>query len=90
MRLLSLLLTGLIVVAGLVGAVFLMGFALVLFILRRLFGRPAATPHFQWSARTSMRPGPAARPTHRADPNVIDVETTEVKGSAHSQPRLDG
>lgn len=88
MRLLNLLFAGLFIVAGLIGAIFLMMLGFVAFVFRRLFGRPAATPTFQWSARVNGRPaGGSAR---RADPGVIDVEATEVKdSSAPAQPRLD-
>ncbi len=65
-------------IAGLIGTVFLVGFGLVVFVLSRLFGRPAQMPRFQASFRTS-RPGAAARSERRADPSVIDVEATEVK-----------
>lgn len=87
MRIFNLLLAGLVIVAGLIGAIFLMVLGFVAFVLRRLFGRPAAAPSFQWSARVNGRP--TGGQTRRADPNVIDVVATEVKDTS-AQPRLDG
>ncbi len=68
----------LVVIAGLIGAAVLVVFGLVVFVLSRLFGRPAQMPRFQASFRSS-RPGAAAGPARRTDPNVIDVVATEVK-----------
>ena len=75
MRIIQFILTGLIVAAGLIGALLLMAVGLVSFVLNRLFGRAATMPRFQ-------RPAPSnpARPAYsnRSD-DVIDVVTTEVK-----------
>lgn len=83
MRLLNLLLAGLIVVAGLIGALFLMALGFISFVLRRLFGQPAPAPTFQWSARVNGRQ--AGGQTRRTDPNVIDVVATEVKDAPSIQ-----
>lgn len=70
------ILTSLIVVAGLIGAVFLMLFGLVIFVLNRLFGRAAPMPRFPASFRTA-RPGQSR--TRQPAGDVIDVVATEVK-----------
>jgi hypothetical protein len=75
MRFLRLLITSLIVAAGLVGAVLLVVFGFVIFVLSRLFGRQAPMPRFQATFRTSRPPAPRRPP---AD-DVIDVVATQVK-----------
>ena len=74
MRILNLVIAGLILLAGVIGALLLMAIGLVSFILRRLLGRPATVPRFQRPARPT-----AARPPRAGDGEVIDVVTTEVK-----------
>lgn len=88
MPLIRFILTSLIVVAGLIGAVLLMLFGLVVFVLNRLFGRSTSMPRFQASFRTA-RPG-QPRPRQPAG-DVIDVVATKVNdGSAGAPPRLNG
>lgn len=79
------LITTLVLIAGLVGAAFLVVFGLVVYLFNRLFGRATPMPRFQATFRTSR---PAAR---RAPPagDVIDVVATEVKDTS-AQPRLNG
>jgi hypothetical protein len=75
-RILRLLITSLVILAGLFGALLLMIIGLVSFLLSRLFGRAAPMPRFQASFRTA-RPGqPRTRPPAG---DVIDVVATEVK-----------
>jgi len=86
MRFVQFVIASLVVIAGLVGALLLVVVGFVLFVLRRLFGRPAAMPQFQASFRRA--PGRPASP--RRD-DVIDVIATDVKAdSARSQSRLNG
>ena len=73
MRLLRFVITGLAVVASLLGALALVVIGFVVFVLLRLFGRPAALPRFQ----RPVRPGPA-RPTYSNRDEVIDVTATRV------------
>lgn len=73
MRLLRFVITGLAVVASLLGALALVVIGFVVFVLLRLFGRPAALPRFQRPARF----GPA-RPAYSNRDEVIDVTTTRV------------
>jgi|JI8StandDraft_1071087.scaffolds.fasta_scaffold274066_2 hypothetical protein len=73
MRLLRFVITGLAVVASLLGALALVVIGFVVFVLLRLFGRPAALPRFQRPARS----GPA-RPAYSNRDEVIDVTTTRV------------
>jgi hypothetical protein len=74
MPLLRFIFTSLAVLAGLIGALALMMIGFVVFVLLRLFGRPATRPQF----RRPSRPNPA-RPAYSARDDVIDVVTTEVK-----------
>jgi hypothetical protein len=81
------IITVFVLIAGLVGAAFLVVFGLVVFIFNRLFGRSTPMPRFQASFRTS---GPAPKRAPRQG-DVIDVVATEVKdGSTRAQPRLNG
>jgi hypothetical protein len=81
------LITTVVLIAGLIGAAFLVVLGLVVFIFNRLFGRAAPMPRFQGSFRTSQ-PAPKRAPPQG---DVIDVVATEVKDdSARAQPRLDG
>jgi hypothetical protein len=81
------LITTVVLIAGLIGAAFLVVFGLVIFIFNRLFGGAAPMPRFQATFRTSRPAQTRARPPQG---DVIDVVATEVKdGSAHTQPRLD-
>lgn len=77
MRCVQFVIASLVVIAGLVGALLLVAVGFAFFVVRRLFGRPAAMPRFQASIRrTSARPADS----NRAD--VIDVTATEVKDPA--------
>ena len=80
MRFLRFLITGLVILAGLVGAALLVVVGFVFFVLNRLFGRTTAMPRFRATFRTSGSPPPRAAP--RGD--FIDVVATEVK----DQPTL--
>ena len=73
MRLLRFVITGLAVVASLLGALALVVIGFVVFVLLRLFGRPAALPRFQRPARC----GPA-RPAYGNRGEVIHVTATRV------------
>jgi hypothetical protein len=68
MRIFNFIVTTVAVVLGLLGALFLMTLGLLIYALRRLFGRPAALPSFQRPAR----PTPA-RPAYSSRDDVIDV-----------------
>jgi hypothetical protein len=74
MRLLRFVITSLAVVAGLIGALAVLAIGFVVFVLLRLFGRPAVRPQFR-------RPVPhnPAPPAYSARDDVIDVVATEVK-----------
>jgi hypothetical protein len=74
MRLFQFIVASLVVVAGLIGGLLLVTFGFVLFVFRRLFGRPAARPRFQ----RSFRPA-ATRPAYANRDDVIDVVTTPAK-----------
>jgi hypothetical protein len=74
MRFLRLLIAGLVILAGLVGAALLVVVGFVFFLLNRLFGRPTAMPRFRATFHTS-RPVPPCT-SQRED--VIDVVTTDV------------
>jgi hypothetical protein len=74
MRLLRFIITSLAILAGLIGALALMMIGFVVFVLLRLFGRPATRPQFRRPARTNP-----ARPAYSTRDDVIDVVTTEVK-----------
>ena len=74
MRLLRFIITSLAVLAGLIGALAVVAIGFVVFVLARLFGRPATRPQF----RRSAQPNPA-RPAYSTRDDVIDVVTTEVK-----------
>lgn len=73
MRLLRFVITSLAVLASLIGALALVMIGFVVFVLLRLFGRPAALPRFQRPAR----PNPA-RPAYSNRDDVIDITTTRV------------
>ena len=68
MRFVQFVIASLVVIAGLVGALLLAAFGFVFFVVRRLFGRPAAMPRFQRPVRPA-----AARPTHSGRDDVIDI-----------------
>lgn len=88
MPILRLVVTSLVLIAGLIGAALLMLVGFVIFVFNRLFGRATPTPRFQASFRRQA--GRPSAPSQRGD--VIDVVTTEVKDgeSASAQPRLNG
>lgn len=73
MRLLRFVVTSLAVAASLVVALVLMAIGLVVFVLLRLFGRPASRPHFHRAPRQSTGPAYSTRE------DVIDVTATPVK-----------
>lgn len=75
MRLLRFIVTSLAVVASLIGALALVVIGFIVFVLLRLFGRPAAKPRFQ--ARFTRQT--AARPAYSNRDDVIDVATTPAK-----------
>lgn len=81
MSVLRVLITSLIVVAGLIGAALLMVVGFVIFVLNRLFGRAAPMPRFQTSFQTS--PPPQKRAPPQGD--VIDVVATDVKDESPRQ-----
>lgn len=68
MRFVQFVIASLVVIAGLVGALLLVAFGSVLFVVRRLFGRPAAVPRFQRPVRPT-----AARPAYSGRHDVIDI-----------------
>jgi hypothetical protein len=68
MRFVQFVIASLVVIAGLVGALLLVAFGFVLFVVRRLFGRPAARPRFQRPGRPA-----AARPAYSGRDDVIDI-----------------
>jgi|GEM_PF-3248884 len=68
MRFVQFVIASLVVIAGLVGALLLVAVGFVLFVLRRLFGRPAAMPRFQRPIRPAT-----ARPTYSGRDDVIDI-----------------
>lgn len=68
MRLVQFVIASLVVVAGLVGALLLVAVGFVIFVLRRLFGRPAAMPRFQRPVRPA-----ATRPAYSGRDGVIDI-----------------
>ncbi len=74
MRFVQFVIASLVVIAGLVGALLLVAFGFVFFVVRRLFGRPAAMPRFQRPVRPA-----AARPAYSSRDEVIDVVTTPAK-----------
>lgn len=74
MRLLRFIVTSLAVAASLIGALALVVIGFVVFVLLRLFGRPAAKPRFQ--ARFNRQT--AARPAYSNRDDVIDVTATKV------------
>ncbi len=87
MRVLRFVLTSLAVMASLIGAFVLVTIGFFVFVLLRLFGRPATRPRFQASFQTS-RATPPRSPQPPGD--VIDVVATRVDdGSTGAQPRLD-
>lgn len=75
MRLLRFIVTSLAVIASLIGALALVIIGLFVFVLLRLFGRPAVKPRFQ--ARFNRQT--AARPAYSDRDDVIDVTATPVK-----------
>ena len=74
MRLLRFVFTSLAVMAGLLGALAVVAIGFVVFVLLRLFGRPAMRPQFRRPARHHP-----TRPAYSARDDVIDVVATEVK-----------
>jgi hypothetical protein len=68
MRIVQFVIASLVVIAGLVGALLLVAFGFVFFVVRRLFGRPAAMPRFQRPGR----PAPV-RPAYSGRDDVIDI-----------------
>lgn len=74
MPVLRLLFSALAVLAGIVIALFILALGFVMFLLQRLFGRPAVMPQFR-----RVNPRPAAPPTRVSTSDVIDVEATPVK-----------
>lgn len=74
MRLFQFIVASLIVIAGLVGGLLLVAVGFVIFVLRRLFGRPATMPRFQRPVRPA-----SARPAYSSRDEVIDVVTTPAK-----------
>jgi hypothetical protein len=74
MRLFQFIVASLIVIAGLIGGLLLVAVGFVVFVLRRLFGRPAAMPRFPRSVRPA-----AARPAYSSRDDVIDIVTTPAK-----------
>jgi len=75
MPVLRILFSALAVVVGIVIACFILALGFVMFLLQRLFGRPAAMPRFQ-----RVHPRAATRPTTQVPTgDVIDVEATPVK-----------
>ena len=74
MPVLRLLFSALAVIVGIVIACFILAVGFVMFLLQRLFGRPAAMPQFR-----RVNPRPAANATRVPAGDVIDVEATPVK-----------
>jgi hypothetical protein len=74
MPVLRILFSALAVVVGIVIACFILALGFVMFLLQRLFGRPATMPRFQ-----RVNPRPAASATRVPAGDVIDVEATPVK-----------
>ena len=72
MRLLRFIVTSLALAASVVGALVLVTIGFVVFVLLRLFGRPAARPRFE---RVTRNP---ARPAYSNRDDVIDVTATKV------------
>ena len=72
MRLLRFVVTALALAASLVGALVLVAIGFLVFVLLRLFGRPATRPRFQRMARNP------ARPAYSNRDDVIDVTATRV------------
>lgn len=79
MRIVQILLTALAVLVAIIGGVFTAAVAavtvLVVFITRRLFGKPRAIP-------ARVRTAPVRRPATSAG-DVIDVTATEISDSRH-------
>jgi hypothetical protein len=67
-RIVQFLIASLVVIAGLLGALLLVAVGFVLYVLRRLFGRPAAMPRFQRPVRPAT-----ARPVSSGRDDVIDI-----------------
>ncbi|HWA28488.1 MAG TPA: hypothetical protein VG734_22755 [Lacunisphaera sp.] len=76
MRLLRFVLTSLAVVAGLIGAFAVLTIGLFVYVLLRLFGRPAERPTFRRMGRTPANPAP---PAYSSRDQVIDVVATKVE-----------
>ncbi len=69
MRFFQFIVASLIVIAGLVGGLLLVAVGFVIFVVRRLFGRPAAAvPRFQRTVRPAT-----ARPAYSGRDDVIDI-----------------
>ena len=74
MPVLRILFSAMAVVVGIVIACFILALGFFMFLLQRLFGRPAAMPRFQ-----RVTPRPAASATRVPAGDVIDVEAIPVK-----------
>lgn len=74
MRFVQFVIASLVVIAGLVGALLLVAFGFVFFVVRRLFGRPAVMPRFTRPVRPAT-----VRPAYSSREDVIDVVTTPAK-----------
>ena len=68
MRFVQFVIASLVVIAGLVGGLLLVAVGFVIFVVRRLFGRPAAVPRFQRTVRPAT-----ARPAYSGRDDVIDI-----------------
>ena len=73
MRLLRFIVTSLALAAAAIGGLALVAIGFVVFVLLRLFGRPATRPQFH---RTPRNP---AQPAYANRDDVIDVTATQVK-----------
>lgn len=74
MPVLRILFSALAVIVGILIALFILAVGFVMFLLQRLFGRPAVMPQFR-----RVNPRPAASTTRVSSGDVIDVEATPVK-----------
>jgi len=74
MRIVRFVITSLAVFAGLMGALAMVGIGFFVFVLLRIFGRPASLPRFQRRA-----PATPTRPAYSDRDDVIDVTATRVK-----------
>ena len=68
MRIVQIIIASLVVAAGLIGALLLVAFGFVIFVLRRMFGQSATLPRFPRPVRpVPTRPAPGGRD------DVIDI-----------------